>query len=532
MGLTAECGFRPELFTAFSLVARLLPWKPRRNSLRGMAQTSHPIILGLDIGTSAVKAVLVDMKQAVIAHASRPLEISRPHPGWSEQNPQDWIEATNAALLRLRENAPDAFSHVRAIGLSGQMHGAVVVGTDGEPLRPAILWNDSRADAECSEMLAAHPDLPMIAGVPPMPGLTAPKLLWLRKQEPDVFRAIHRVLLPKDFVRLVLTGAYCTDMCDAAGSLWLDERRRAWSAEAVAASGLRSEQMPQVIEGTEVSGTVRPEVCAKFGWSSGVIVAGGSGDSAAGAVGLGALGDGDAFISLGTSLQVFVTTANYRPRPETLVHAFAHCVPNRWFQQAAMLNGASALAWIASVLGREGDIDGLLRAVEASPSVEESNELLFLPYLAGERTPHNNPKARGVFFGLSEATSAVDMTRAVLTGVAYSIREAREVLAAAGSPLQSVGVVGGGTRSRFWLQIIADVAGLELSRLDGTELGPAFGAARLARIALTGEAVAEVCRKPPVADIFVPSARSIEIHSAAFERYQSLYRAVAGQFRK
>ena len=495
-----------------------------------MAQTSDPIFLGLDIGTSAVKAVLVDLRQSVVASASLPLEVSRPRPGWSEQDPRSWVVAMRTALGELKRQTPEAFARVRAIGLSGQMHGAVVVDADGRPLRPAILWNDGRAAAECADLLAAFPDMPNVTGVPPMAGLTAPKLLWLRKHEPDVFRAIHKVLLPKDFVRLALTGDYCTDMCDAAASLWLDEERRAWSQQAVAASGLTLKQMPRVIEGTEVSGVVRPELCAEFGWSTGVIVAGGSGDSAAGAVGLGALDDGDAFVSLGTSIQLFATTATYRPRPETLVHAFAHCVPNRWFQQAAMLNGASALSWMAGVLGRERTIETLLAEVEAAPLPPPEAEVLFLPYLSGERTPHNNPQARGVFFGLSPATSALDMTRAVLTGVAYSIREAREVLAAAGTPLQSAGAIGGGTLSRYWMQIISDVSGLQLSRLEGTELGSAFGAARLARIALTGESVAAVCTKPPVADRFLPDPAKAELYARGFGRYRRLYAALKPEF--
>ena len=497
-----------------------------------MTQTTEPIFLGLDIGTSAVKAVLVDMSQTVVASASLPLEISRPHAGWSEQDPASWVTATRAVFALLKRQSPDDFARVRAIGLSGQMHGAVVVDIEGRPLRPAILWNDGRADAECAELLAAFPDMPVVTGVPPMAGLTAPKLLWLRKHEPEVFRAIHKVLLPKDFVRLALTGDFCTDMCDAAAALWLDEERRTWSPQAVAASGLTLAQMPCVIEGTEVSGVVHPALCAEFGWSPGVIVAGGSGDSAAGAVGLGALEDGDAFVSLGTSIQLFATTATYRPRPETLVHAFAHCVPNRWFQQAAMLNGASALSWMAGVLGRERSIEALLAEVEAAPTAPPGDELLFLPYLSGERTPHNNPHARGVFFGLSPATTALDMTRAVLTGVAYSIREARDVLAAAGTPLQSAGAIGGGTLSRYWMQIISDVSGLRLSRLEGTELGSAFGAARLGRIALTGESVAAVCTKPPVADSFRPDPAMTAHYALGFERYRSLYAALRPEFKR
>ena len=494
-----------------------------------MRAHDNTTILGLDVGTSAVKAVLVDMTQAVLASSSVPLNTTRPRPGWSEQTPQLWIAAMLEALAALKAIAPKEFAQVRAIGLSGQMHGAVLLDLNKQALRPAILWNDARAEAECGEMLAAMPDLPMVAGVLPMPGFTAPKLLWAQKHEPGVFRATKTVLCPKDFVRLHLTGELCTDMSDAAGTLWLNQARRQWSEPALAASGLVAEQMPRLIEGTGFCGEVRRELCLEFGWTPGVLVAGGAGDAAAAAVGLGAVGDGDAFISLGTSCQLFATTAQYRPRPETLVHAFAHCVPDRWFQMAAMLNGASCLSWLSSVLQRP-DIEGLLAEVQAQ--TDGPGELLFLPYLSGERTPHNDASARGVFFGLSPATTTADVTRAVLEGVAYSIREAREVLAAAGTGLAEVGVTGGGTRSKLWLQIISNVTGLRLLRLDGAELGPAFGAARLARVALTGEAVASVCTKPPVTDRILPNAQVAEVYNSTFSRYRSLYAALRPEFRR
>ena len=486
-------------------------------------------ILGLDIGTSAIKAVLVDMDQRVVASATRPITTSRPHPGWSEQNPIEWIEAMRSALADLRTNARDHFGQVHAMGLSGQMHGAVTLDNNFRPLRPAILWNDGRAEAECAEMLALMPTMPQVAGVPPMPGFTAPKLRWLARHEPETYTAIRTVLCPKDFLRLFLTGDLVTDMSDAAGTLWLDQARRDWSDDVLATSGLTRAQMPRLTEGTSAAGVVLPDLCAEFGWEPGVVVAGGAGDAAAGAVGLGAIDDADAFLSLGTSCQVFVTTASYRPRPESLVHSFAHCLPDRWFQMAAMLNGASCLAWTASVLGR-ADIEGLLRETEAV--THGPSDLMFLPYLSGERTPHNDASARGVFFGLSASTSAADMTRAVLEGVAYSIREARDVLAAASTPLNSLGVVGGGTKSDLWMRIISDVTGLTLSRLDGTELGPAFGAARLARMALTGETPATVCSKPWVLDKFAPSDRTTKAYTAGYARYRELYVALKPEFRR
>ena len=489
-----------------------------------------PIVVGLDVGTSAVKAVLVDGGQRVLAGASRGLDVSRPRPGWSEQDPLTYIAAVRQVLGELQAAMPEVFARAGAIGLSGQMHGAVLVDAAGKPLRPAILWNDARAEAECAEMLAEFPQLPEVAGVIPMPGFTAPKLRWLKKHEPAVVAATAKVLCAKDFVRLWLTGEHATDMCDAAGTLWLDEAKRAWSERAVMASGLELSHMPALVEGTAVSGRVRPSLATELGWRGAVVVAGGAGDAAAAGIGLGALDAGDAYISLGTSSQLFVTMDRYRPRPETLVHAFAHAVPDRWFQMAAMLNGASCLAWYASAMGGGASIEALLAEAEHEPPA--APDPIFLPYLAGERTPHNDSAARGVFFGLSGATTRASLTRAVLTGVAYTLREAREVLAAADSPLTEVGVTGGGTRNRYWLQIIADATGLKLARYDGTELGPAFGAARLGRIALTGEAVAAVCTKPPVVDRFAPRPETAAVHKTGFERYQQLYRALKPEFER
>lgn len=479
--------------------------------------------LGIDIGTSAVKAVLVDEEGAVLAEAAAPVPVRQPKPGWSEQDPDDWWRATEAAVAAVRRAAEGAFSGIGAIGLSGQMHGAVVLDAADRPIRPAILWNDGRASAECAALEAAVPDLAQIAGVVAMPGFTAPKLLWLRAHEPDSFARIARVLLAKDHVRLKLAGSFATDMTDAAGTLLLDEAARAWSEPVAAACGLLPANLPQACEGPEPTGTVRPAVAAAWGLTGPVVVAAGGGDAAAGAVGIGAIDDGDAFISLGTSAQFFVTRDRYEPKPETLVHAFAHALPGRWFEMAAMLNGASVLDFAARLFGA-GDIGALLDRLEtrfAGPS-----PVLFLPYLSGERTPYNDPDVRAAFAGLDTGTSVEDLLQAVLDGVVFSLMDAQRALGSAGLNVTSLAAVGGGARSRFWLRLIASGLGLPIRVHAGADKGPAFGAARLGRMAATGESAAAVCVKPATVAVVEPDKALGEGYAARFPRYRALYPAV------
>lgn len=484
--------------------------------------------LGIDVGTSAVKAVLVDEAQALLAEAEEALPISRPQPLWSEQDPADWWTATGAALARLRGLRPDAFAAVRAVGLSGQMHGAVLLDAADRVLRPAILWNDGRAHAECELLQERLPELGRLAGVPAMPGFTAPKLLWLAAHEPELAAKVAKVLLPKDHVRLRLTGEHVTDMSDAAGTLWLDQARRAWSPELLAAGGMAEAQMPRLVEGSAPGGVLRAEVAAELGLQPGILVAGGAGDAAAGGVGIGAVEDGDAFVSLGTSGQYFVTTANYRPYPEAFVHAFAHALPGRWFQMAAMLNGASPLAWAGRLLG-EADLAALLARVEAG--YRGPSRVLFLPYLSGERTPHNDPHARGVLFGLDPDVGAVEVTQAVLEGVACSFALAQDSLAAAGTSVAGVAAIGGGARSRLWMRILANLLDRPVTLYAGGAMGPAFGAARLARLALTGEVPETVCGKPGLAAVIEPEPGMVPAYRDLDARWRRLYEAVRGEFR-
>jgi xylulokinase len=480
--------------------------------------------LGIDAGTSAVKAVLVDEQQSVIAEADVPLDISRPHDGWSEQDPEDWWKAVQAVVGQLSTQSKDGLSNIRGIGLSGQMHGAVLLDEHNRPIRSAILWNDGRSSKEAEELGSKYPELPRRMGVIPMPGFTAPKLLWLAKHEPDAFRAARKVIPPKDYIRLKLTGLLMTDMSDAAGTWWLDEAARDWSDEALAATGLDRSHMPDLIEGSQPSGVLDPRLARQWGMSGEIIVA----CAAAGAVGLGAIDDGAAFISLGTSGQLFVTAQRFNPAPETLLHTFCHALPDRWFQMAAMLNGASCLAWAAGVL--QQDIAKLLSNTEAA--YRAPSRTLFLPYLTGERTPHNDPYARGVFFGMSPETGQTDLVQAVLEGVAFSFADAKQALEAAGTTLTSAGLVGGGSRSAFWAQIFANILNIPLQRYEGSDKGPAFGAARLAKLAVTGVSPENVCKAPRIIQTIHPQPELVESYAPRIAAFRSLYRALKPEFQK
>jgi len=447
--------------------------------------------LGIDLGTSGVKLVLTDEAGAVKAQASAALAVSRPHPLWSEQNPDAWWQALEEAIADLRAAAD--LSAVRGIGLSGQMHGAVLLDRTGKVLRPAILWNDGRSMAECKliDALARR-----YAGNLAMPGFTAPKLLWVRAHEPQVFAALTNVLLPKDWLRLRMTGEFISEMSDAAGTLWLDVAQRRWSPEMLDATHLTERQMPALVEGSAPAGRLRAEVARRWGLPKGCLVAGGGGDNAAAAVGIGCIHPGEAFISLGTSGVVFVADDRFLPDPTHAVHAFCHCLPATWHRMAVILSAAGSLAWLAQVMGQsEPALLGELEQAGAAPTADSP---LFLPYLAGERTPYNDPDAAGVFFGLNAATSRADLTRAVLEGVAFALADGLDALEAQGRRISGLSVVGGGARSALWGRILASVLGRPLRYHASGEIGPALGAARLARLAAAAGSIDAVCIAPPV----------------------------------
>jgi len=473
--------------------------------------------LGLDLGTSGVKAVILGGDGAVIAQATAPLEVSRPRPLWSEQDPEAWWRAATAAVTALGE----ARGAVRAVGLSGQMHGAVLLDGAGRVLRPAILWNDGRSAAECA---ALDPAARRIAGNRAMPGFTAPKLAWVRAHEPAVFAATRRVLLPKDFLRLRMTGEAVSEMSDASGTLWLDVARRDWSAEMLALTGLDPSHMPRLVEGSAVSGALRAEVAEAWGLPAGIPVAGGAGDNAAGAVGIGCVAPGQAFVSLGTSGVVFVADAAPLPDPDRTVHAFCHALPGRWHRMAVILSAASALGWAARVLGA-ADEAALLAEVDAP----YAGRVVFLPYLAGERTPHDDPAAAGVWFGMDAGTTRADLARAVLEGVAFALADGLDSLEARGGRIGRLSVIGGGARSALWGRILATALDRELVFHAGGEIGPALGAARLAMLAC-GAAEAETCAAPPVARVQPPEAALAEGLARRRATFRALYPSLRQRF--
>ena len=478
------------------------------------------MFLGLDFGTSAVKALLVDGEQHVVGSAEAGLTVSRPAPGHSEQQPEDWWEAMLGAVDALRLDHPAELAAVQGIGLCGQMHGAVLLDADGAVLRPAILWNDVRATAECAALEAGFPALGQVTGNAAMPGFTAPKLMWLRAHEPALFARIRTVLLPKAYIRYRLTGELIEEMSDASGTLWLDVAARAWSDAALAASGMSRAAMPRLVEGNAVAGQLRADIAARWGMAQRPLLAGGAGDNAAGAVGMSAIRPGDAFVSLGTSGVLFVTTDRFRPYPQGAVHAFCHAVPDTWHQMGVTLSAAASLAWWAGVTGMT---EAALLAEMTPP--DAPSPVLFAPYLGGERTPYNDGSLRAAFTGLSHDTGRPALTQAVLEGVAFSLRDCLDALAASGTHIDGADVIGGGSRSRIWVGIIAAVLGVPLRTLAAGEHGGAFGAARLARMAVTGEAPGAVC---------TPAARATMIRpepdlAAAYAERMAQYRALHAQ---
>ena len=476
------------------------------------------MFLGLDFGTSAVKALLVDVTQSVIGSASVPLTVSRPAQGHSEQHPEAWWQAMLDAVGTLGRDHAEALAAVQAIGLSGQMHGAVLLDRTGAVLRPAILWNDVRSAAECLKLENAFPALRDVTGNIAMPGFTAPKLLWVRKHEPAVFEQIATVLLPKAYIRYRLTGEMIEDMSDASGTLWLDVGARDWSNVALAATGLSRRHMPRLVEGNAPAGTLDATLAKRWKMTRRPVIAGGAGDNAAGAVGLSAIRPGDAFVSLGTSGVLFATTDRFRPYAQAAVHAFCHAVPKTWHQMGVTLSAAASLSWWAGVTGKtEAD----LLAELGEPSA--AGTAVFLPYLGGERTPHNDASVRGVFANLSHDADRRALTQAVLEGVAFSLRDCLDALTASGTRIESADVIGGGSRSRAWIAIIASALGIPLHRLADGETGAAFGAARLARMAVTGESPETVCTPPARAETILPDPALSDAYASRIAHYRHLY---------
>ncbi|HEV6966203.1 xylulokinase, partial [Roseateles sp.] len=460
------------------------------------------MFLGIDLGTSELKLLLLDEQLRIVATTGVALTVQRPQPLWSEQDPAAWWAALDQGMSQLKTAHAAELAAVRGIGLSGQMHGAVTLDAADRVLRPAILWNDGRSGAECAEMMAACPELPAITGNLAMPGFTAPKLAWMRRHEPELFGRVAKVLLPKDWLRLQLSGSHVGEMSDAAGTLWLDVARRRWSPEALALTGLDESHMPRLVEGSEPSAALRHDLAVRWGLHPGTVIAGGGGDNAASAVGMGVVKPGQGFLSLGTSGVIFLCNEAFSPNPERAVHAFCHALPGTWHQMSVMLSAASALRWVAQTLGEPGEA-ALIDKVAALTPAQRERAPLFLPYLSGERTPHNNANAQGVFFGLTHEHDAAALGYAVLEGVGFGLLDGWQALQAGGGSADSLWLVGGGARSAWWARLLASMLGTPLVNGVGAEAGGALGAARLAWLACGG-ALDEVCRTPEVARVAEP----------------------------
>ena len=478
--------------------------------------------LGIDIGTSSVKTVLFDRDQTLVGQASQNLTVSRPHPGWSEQDPEDWWRAVEGTIGTLARD--HGLKGLRGIGLSGQMHGAVCLDHDDRVLRPAILWNDGRAMAECAEIERAFPRARQVAGNIAMPGFTAPKIAWMRKHEPELYQHIDTVLLPKDYVRLRLTGRHVSEMSDAAGTFWLDVGARDWSDDLLEATGLSRSHMPRLVEGSQPSGELLPDLARRWGVGAPVVVAGGAGDNAAAACGVGVVTPGTAFVSIGTSGVLFVSNARFSPNTEGAVHAFCHAIPGTWHQMGVILSASDSLEWLSRITGRKpADLAAAVGPVAAPSAVT------FLPYLSGERTPHNDAAARGAFAGLSQSDDASDLTQAVLEGVAYAFADCQRVLRDAGTDFATALAVGGGARSDVWLRIIASVLDRPLQIAADSDVGAALGAARLAICAAEGADPAEVCTAPEILRTIEPDPALVPRYREGYARYRALYPALRAE---
>ena len=476
--------------------------------------------LGIDLGTSGLKAMLVDELFEVVGVAQAPLTVSRAQPGWSEQAPDDWIAAAETAIGALRRTHPAAMARVQAIGLSGQMHGATLLDRGDAVLRPCILWNDGRSAAQCAT-LTGRADFHGIAGNLVMAGFTAPKLLWVAEHEPALFARVTKILLPKDYLRLWLTGEHVSDMSDAAGTLWLDVGRRAWSAELLSATGLSRDHMPALVEGSDVSGRLRADLAARWGMGR-VPVAGGGGDNAATACGMGVMAPGTAFLSLGTSGVLFAATDRFAPNTAEAVHAFCHALPETWHQMGVILSATDSMRWLSEIVRMPvPDLAALVPDEVPAPS-----PVGFLPYLSGERTPLNDPDAAGAFLNLRRGHGLPEMVQAVMEGVAMAFADCLHALRKAGTGIEAAYAVGGGAQSEAWLRIIAAATGLTLLVPEDGDYGAAFGAARLAAACATGDRSDRIFSRPRLRATFRPDPRLADAYEDKYRSYRRAWPAL------
>ncbi len=493
---------------------------------------AQTLFLGIDVSTTGAKALLIDPQGEVVSTATTALPLSTPRPLWSEQDPHEWWSGVSQSIRRALAEAGVDGGAVEAVGLTGQMHGLTLLDAQGEVLRPAILWNDQRTGPQCDEIRArmGKARLIQVTGNDAITGFTAPKILWVREHEPEVYARVAQILLPKDYIRYRLTGTYATDKAGAAGTLLFDLQARDWSPEVLEALEIPRAWLPPTFEGPEVTGTISAEAAGLTGLKAGTPVMAGGGDQAAGAVGVGAVEPGIVSLVLGTSGVVFATTGEPFIEPEGKLHAFCHAVPETWHLMGVMLSAAGSLQWYRDTLAPEQSFDALLApAAEIPPGAEG---LLFLPYLTGERTPYPDPLARACFVGLTLRHGLPHMTRAVLEGVAFGLRDSMELIKQAGlGEIRQIRLSGGGARSPLWRQILADVLNQELVTVNTTE-GAAFGAALLAGVgAGVWPSVPEACRQVvQIVDRVVPQADQVAAYEGLYPLYRQLYPALKPTF--
>jgi xylulokinase len=488
--------------------------------------------LGIDVSTTATKALLLDEQGILIAVASSPHTLQTPKPLWSEQDPHEWWDAASASIRSVLEKAGISGKKIAAVGLTGQMHGLVLLDEAGNVLRPAILWNDQRTQGQCDEIhrRIGKEKFIQITGNVALSGFTAPKILWVKENEPDVFAKAKHVLLPKDYIRYQLTGEYALDKADGAGTVLFDLKSRNWSSEVLEELGIDPSWMPRTFEGPEFTGRVTPEAASTTGLKVGTPVAAGGGDQAAQAVGVGAVEPGIVGLTVGTSGVVFATTPSALIEPEGRLHAFCHAVPGMWHFMGVMLSAAGSLQWYRDTLAPETSFDDLLKEAESVPAGSEG--LQFLPYLSGERTPHPDPLARGAFIGLTLRHHRGHMTRAVLEGVSFGLKDSFRLIQNAGSgAITQVRASGGGTKGALWRQILASVLETELVTVNTTE-GAAYGAALLAGVgAGTWIDVMSACKATvKITGSTMPDPTQVDVYRRAYPLYRELYPALKPSF--
>ena len=484
--------------------------------------------IGIDLGTSSVKLLLMDELGVIHQQVTREYPLEFPHPGWSQQAPEDWKDAVLSGLQELTANCDKR--QIAGIGTGGQMHGLVVLDRDDNVIRPAILWNDGRTAAQVdylNDVIGKQKLSAWTANIA-FAGFTAPKILWMRENEPENFARIAKIMLPKDYVNYILTGVHCCDYSDASGMLLLDVAHKRWSKEMLDLCGITEAQMPALFESYETVGTLRPEIAQLLGFPENVKVCAGAGDNAAAAVGTGVVGDGGCNISLGTSGTVFISSKQFGVDPNNALHAFAHA-DGGYHLMGCMLSAASCNKWLMDDILRTKDYAG-----EQAPITDEklgTNHVYFLPYLMGERSPINDTNARGAFIGMSMDTSRADMTQAVLEGVAFAIRDSVEVAKSLGIPLTSSMLCGGGAKSPLWRRILANVLNMPLT-IPASEQGPGMGGAMLAMVACGAYgSVAEACAKlVTVSETVAPDPEIAARYEARYQQFRLIYPALKGLY--